>query len=133
MVRLPGELFNGASQAANRWIVAWLAMKTSYYDYRYYPSGRVAFRTTGQPMRINYQIRRCVLFLAAKKEHDFAIRATGFMVGYPIKDTEHRESYVVTAKHVVDDLAATSIDGCIYCCFNEKDGQRTFLRTNRDE
>lgn len=79
-------------------------------------------------MFVNDNLRRCVVFVGAKRREDFQIGGTAFITVMPIEESDGYRLYLVTAKHVVTEAAARSIDGCAYIRANTKDGASEWQR-----
>jgi hypothetical protein len=90
------------------------------WDYRLGGNPRLVFVTDEELMQIPNEIRKCVAFLACKRNSGYKTGGTVFFVGYPlagIKDTFL--VYAITARHVIEEISKRS-DGNVYCRLNTK-------------
>lgn len=78
-------------------------------------------------MQIPDEIRKCVAFLACRRNSGHAIGGTAFFVGYPLAASEDTLAvYVVTARHVVEEIEKRS-DGHVYCRVNTQQQGEQFI------
>jgi hypothetical protein len=74
-------------------------------------------------MQVPDEVRKCVVFLGYRKASSILLGGTGFLVLVPIAGTTLLGGYLVTAKHVIDDIKkAMPIDGKILLRLNAKAG-----------
>jgi hypothetical protein len=68
---------------------------------------RPAWMPVGSQVRINENLKKCVLFLGILDDAgEFAPYGTGFVLGYRMGEDSFA-TYLVTVKHVLDDMLAT--------------------------
>jgi hypothetical protein len=71
-------------------------------------------------MQIPNEIRKCVAFLACRRNSGYKNGGTVFFVGYPLADTAKAFMvYAITARHVIEEISKRS-DGNVYCRLNTK-------------
>jgi len=69
-----------------------------------------------------------VYFLAARKKGEFKLMGTGFFVNHPLEDHPSTEMlYMVTARHVIEDIKSWCDDALVHARVNRKDHGAEFL------
>lgn len=78
-------------------------------------------------MQVPDEIRKCVGFLASRRNSGHEKCGTVFLVGCPLSaDEDVMAIYAVTAKHVIEHIKIRSIDGCAYCRLNTLAGMAEY-------
>ena len=81
-------------------------------------------------MQIPDEIRKCVVFICYKTIEGRKLAGTAFFVSVPLESTEEFLTvYLITAKHVIDEIKKRSIDQKIYLRMNLKQGGAQFVET----
>lgn len=77
--------------------------------------------------RIPEEVKKCVFFLAYNsKKGETKLAGTGFLVSVPLKGTLQSSIYLVTAKHVIDEITKDTTDGNVFIRMNTNDGKCGF-------
>lgn len=80
------------------------------------------------------EVRRCVVFLHSQHEHGRAARGTAFFVSVPFSNAPDRYFvYLVTARHVIDQIRAHGSDGKVHIRANLTSGGFGWLETSPDQ
>ena len=89
------------------------------WDFSGSEASRVPFGESA--VRVNELVRKSIVFLGILDARgEFAPYGTAFIVGWPADEPQLFHHYLVTAKHVVDDMIATKRP--LVCRVNAKDG-----------
>ena len=84
-------------------------------------------------MVLNDQLRKCIVFIAARKENRHVVGGTAFLVLHPVEDSTLYELYVVSARHCITDCMARSADLSINLRLNMADGGYKYLKTKETD
>jgi hypothetical protein len=78
-------------------------------------------------MQIPEELSKCVAFLSCKRNSGMHFMGTAFFVAYPISDIDGSAGYVVTAKHVIEEIQKRATDGNAYLRVNKMAGGADFV------
>jgi hypothetical protein len=96
-------------------------MRKVQWDYRLGGIPRLVIASDEELMQIPDEIRKCVAFLACKRNSGYKIGGTVFFVGCPFVDIEGSlVTYAVTAKHNIEEIKEHGNDGNVYCRLNSQ-------------
>ena len=84
-------------------------------------------------MQIPDEIRKCVGFICYKTTNKTKWAGTAFFVGVPLEGTESSSVYIITAKHIIDEIQRESDDKKVYLRMNLKNGGSRLIGTPIDK
>lgn len=97
--------------------------------------GHPCYRLTREDdlMRVPDQIRKCAVFVACRDKNGNVVpRGTAFQVLLPLAG-DYNFGYLVTAKHVIKKVQATSADDKVLLRVNTPEGGNTYVETDVSE
>lgn len=87
-----------------------------------------------ESMRVPDEIRKCVCFVCSKTDDgSHVLRGTAFFLGIPIPGGKEHRIYLVTAKHVLDNIKHQRSDGEFFLRINDREGGSTLVPSNADD
>jgi len=86
-------------------------------------------------MLVPPEVRQCVVFIIYKSKSTKAdkLAGTAFFVGIKGEEFGSNSVYLVTAKHVIDDIEKDSLDKKVYIRINQKDKPSVILQSNLNQ
>jgi len=81
-------------------------------------------------MQVPDEVRKCVLFICCQSPDRLELLGTAFLVAEPIENTDYIFPYIVTAKHLIEDVRRYGIDEKVYLRVNQRDGNFRFIATD---
>lgn len=84
-------------------------------------------------MQIPDEIRKCVVFIRYKATNKTKFAGTAFFVAVQLEGTGRSSIYIVTAKHIIDEIEEKSTDKKVYLRINLKDGGSQLIGTPIDK
>jgi hypothetical protein len=84
-------------------------------------------------MQIPDEIRKCVGFICYKNTNKTKWAGTAFFVGVTLEGTESSSIYIITAKHIIDEIQRESDDKKVYLRMNLKNGGSRLIGTPIDK
>ncbi len=81
-------------------------------------------------MRVPDQVRKCIIYVCFESKQGTKYAGTAFLVGIDIGETGKAVGYVVTAKHVIDQISSKSIDQKIILRINKNDEGIEFIESD---
>ena len=128
---MPSALMGGISMIANMKSPASVKRVPGLqWDYRLGGVPRLVRATDEELMQIPDAIRKCVAFLALKRNSGYKIKGTVFFVGYPLDDVDSAVVYAITARHVIEEINKHGNDGKVYCRMNTRHRAFEFVPTD---
>jgi hypothetical protein len=110
-------------------------MRRTVWDYRIGGVPRLTFTEDAvTTMQIPQRIRQCVVFLGFEKADgpgvEQIVGGTAFVVGVPLASTSAAATFLVTARHNLEEIqAAKGSTGVIYIRANQREGGTSWLPT----
>jgi len=83
-------------------------------------------------MQIPDEIRKCVGFICYKARGKMKFGGTAFFVGVELEGTGRSSVYIITAKHVIDEIRRASDDRIVYLRMNLINGGSRLIRVQMD-